>query len=144
MIYDHMGNNSATDDADCTIGTLLPMWESTSRPRKSFSCKIHPDRILEISVLGHTLTLRQLAPQTQVQQPDLRCAANADSLLAHMPFNKKNKLDLVLFCGSPGAGKSTFYWDHLKPLGYERVNQDILKTVHCSFARPQQVHLPSY
>ncbi|KAK5171281.1 DNA kinase/phosphatase Pnk1 [Saxophila tyrrhenica] len=43
-------------------------------------------------------------------------------------FTKKNKLDLVLFCGSPGAGKSTFYWQHMEPLGYERVNQDTLKT----------------
>ncbi|MCJ1301277.1 hypothetical protein MMC08_004076 [Hypocenomyce scalaris] len=43
-------------------------------------------------------------------------------------FDRKNILDLVLFCGSPGAGKSKFYWDHLKPLGYERVNQDTLKT----------------
>ncbi|KAI9664569.1 MAG: hypothetical protein M1821_006015, partial [Bathelium mastoideum] len=38
-----------------------------------------------------------------------------------------NQIELVLFCGSPGSGKSTFYWKHLKP-GYERVNQDILKT----------------
>ncbi|KAI9923655.1 hypothetical protein MW887_008477 [Aspergillus wentii] len=37
-------------------------------------------------------------------------------------------LDLVIFCGSPGAGKSTFFWNHLEPLGYERVNQDVLKT----------------
>lgn len=43
-------------------------------------------------------------------------------------FTKQNTLDIVLFCGSPGAGKSTFYWTHLQPLGYERVNQDILKT----------------
>ena len=43
-------------------------------------------------------------------------------------FTKKNDLELVIFCGSPGAGKSTFYWQHLQPLGYERVNQDILKT----------------
>lgn len=34
-----------------------------------------------------------------------------------------------MFCGSPGAGKSTFYWTYLEPLGYTRVNQDILKTV---------------
>ena len=43
-------------------------------------------------------------------------------------FSKKNDLDIVLFCGSPGAGKSTFYWQHMQPLGYERVNQDILKS----------------
>lgn len=42
---------------------------------------------------------------------------------------KKNPVDVVLFCGSPGAGKSSFFWRHLKPLGYERVNQDTLKTV---------------
>lgn len=35
----------------------------------------------------------------------------------------------VKLCGSPGAGKSTFYWKQLQPLGYERVNQDILKSV---------------
>ena len=43
-------------------------------------------------------------------------------------FEKVNDKDIVLFCGPPGAGKSTFYWDHLKPLGYERINQDILKS----------------
>lgn len=45
-----------------------------------------------------------------------------------LPFLKKNPVELVIFVGSPGAGKSTFYWNHLQPLGYERVNQDILKT----------------
>ncbi|PNY25817.1 Bifunctional polynucleotide phosphatase/kinase, partial [Tolypocladium capitatum] len=43
-------------------------------------------------------------------------------------LDKKNKRDIVLFCGPPGAGKSTFYWKHLKPLGYERINQDTLKS----------------
>ncbi|KAJ5084375.1 hypothetical protein NUU61_008954 [Penicillium alfredii] len=44
------------------------------------------------------------------------------------PFSRMHPVELVIFCGSPGAGKSTFYWNHLKPLGYERVNQDILKS----------------
>ncbi|ROV92187.1 hypothetical protein VMCG_09317 [Cytospora schulzeri] len=43
-------------------------------------------------------------------------------------FAKKNDKDIVLFCGPPGAGKSTFYWKYLKPSGYERVNQDLLKS----------------
>ncbi|RDW60330.1 putative DNA 3'-phosphatase Tpp1 [Aspergillus mulundensis] len=44
------------------------------------------------------------------------------------PFLRKRPLELVILCGSPGAGKSTFFWDYLKPLDYERVNQDILKS----------------
>ncbi len=58
--------------------------------------------------------------------------------LSHFPFveqvaedgpcpAKTNDKDIILFSGSPGAGKSTFYWKYLKPLGYERVNQDTLK-----------------
>ncbi|PGH04098.1 polynucleotide kinase 3'-phosphatase [Helicocarpus griseus UAMH5409] len=43
-------------------------------------------------------------------------------------FAKKNDIELVIFCGSPGSGKSTYYWRYLKPLDYERVNQDILKS----------------
>lgn len=33
---------------------------------------------------------------------------------------------MVIFCGSPGAGKSTF-WKNYMPQ-YERVNRDTLKT----------------
>jgi bifunctional polynucleotide phosphatase/kinase len=40
---------------------------------------------------------------------------------------KPNDQDIVLFVGFPGAGKSTFYWKYLEPLGYERINQDTLK-----------------
>ncbi|KAI9734723.1 MAG: hypothetical protein M1818_006710 [Claussenomyces sp. TS43310] len=46
----------------------------------------------------------------------------------HPLASRKNDKDVVLFCGSPGAGKSTTYWRYLKPLGYQRVNQDTLKT----------------
>jgi bifunctional polynucleotide phosphatase/kinase len=44
-------------------------------------------------------------------------------------FTKPDTPEIIMFCGSPGAGKSSFYWKHLQPLGYARVNQDILKTV---------------
>ncbi|KAF2656772.1 PNK3P-domain-containing protein [Lophiostoma macrostomum CBS 122681] len=43
-------------------------------------------------------------------------------------YSKTNTVEIVLFCGSPGAGKSSFYWRYLQPLDYARVNQDILKT----------------
>ncbi|CAZ79331.1 unnamed protein product [Tuber melanosporum] len=43
-------------------------------------------------------------------------------------FTKSSKQEIVLFVGPPGAGKSTFYRRNLEPLGFERVNQDTLKT----------------
>ena len=60
--------------------------------------------------------------------PYLEMQLDTQTDLSPIVFTKKNDVDVVLFCGSPGAGKSTFYWQHLQPLGYERVNQDILKT----------------
>ncbi|KAF9738760.1 bifunctional polynucleotide phosphatase/kinase [Paraphaeosphaeria minitans] len=54
--------------------------------------------------------------------------AAVESTDALTEFQKAGPLEIVLFCGSPGAGKSSFYWRHLQPLGYARVNQDILKT----------------
>ncbi|KAJ4400513.1 DNA kinase/phosphatase Pnk1 [Didymella pomorum] len=50
------------------------------------------------------------------------------STSANPVITKTDVLDIVLLVGSPGAGKSSFYWKHLQPLGYGRVNQDILKT----------------
>lgn len=54
--------------------------------------------------------------------------AAEDGQAPDVVFENENDKDLVLFCGPPGAGKSTFYWRYLKPLGYERVNQDTLKS----------------
>lgn len=69
-------------------------------------------------------------PPTYLANLESAALANADALVT-VPFIKMNPQELVIFCGSPGAGKSSFFWDVLQPLGYERVNQDILKTV-CS------------
>jgi bifunctional polynucleotide phosphatase/kinase len=49
--------------------------------------------------------------------------------IAKTTLTKPDTPEIIMFCGSPGAGKSSFYWKHLQPLGYARVNQDILKTV---------------
>ncbi|CAK7206598.1 DNA kinase/phosphatase Pnk1 [Sporothrix eucalyptigena] len=43
-------------------------------------------------------------------------------------FIKSDGQEMVVFCGPPGAGKSTFFRTHLEPLGFERVNQDTLKS----------------
>lgn len=67
---------------------------------------------------------RTLEPRTYLKEM-------VDSAMT--PFCKANPLDIIVFCGSPAAGKSTFYWTTLKPLGYERVNQDILKSVGSFF-----------
>lgn len=62
---------------------------------------------------------------------NLQSAAEIETTKSRIvpPFTKASPQELVIFCGSPGAGKSTFFWEVLQPLGYERVNQDILKTV---------------
>jgi bifunctional polynucleotide phosphatase/kinase len=44
-------------------------------------------------------------------------------------FKNPGICEIALFVGSPGSGKSTFFTRYLKPLGYERINQDLLKTV---------------
>ncbi|PHH60716.1 hypothetical protein CDD81_1334 [Ophiocordyceps australis] len=51
-----------------------------------------------------------------------------DGHFEQVDFEKKDDCDVILFCGPPAAGKSTFFWRHLEPLGYERVNQDLLKS----------------
>lgn len=70
-------------------------------------------------------------PFTRAFEPTSYLHSAFATSLDASPFviEKKNALDIVLLCGSPGSGKSTFYRKHLQPLGYERVNQDTLKTV---------------
>lgn len=58
----------------------------------------------------------------------------SDIALVSPEYKKENPIEIVILCGSPGAGKSTFYWKQLEPLGFHRVNQDILKTVCAAFA----------
>ncbi|KAI5462046.1 DNA kinase/phosphatase Pnk1 [Mariannaea sp. PMI_226] len=73
------------------------------------------------------------APRTFVREFDLADhqfipEEESSAKTSKVNFEKTNNQDIVLFCGPPGAGKSTFYWNHLEPLGYQRINQDTLKT----------------
>lgn len=67
-------------------------------------------------------------PHVQSFDPVQHMKSASETDVTSAIFTKKHDLDIVLFCGSPGAGKSTYYWKHLQPMGYARVNQDILKT----------------
>ncbi|WPH01075.1 putative HAD-superfamily hydrolase,subfamily IIIA, polynucleotide kinase 3 phosphatase [Acrodontium crateriforme] len=67
-------------------------------------------------------------PYTQSFDPET-FLVSADSVeTPTVDFKKNHDVELVLFCGSPGSGKSTFYWRQMESLGYARVNQDLLKT----------------
>jgi bifunctional polynucleotide phosphatase/kinase len=43
-------------------------------------------------------------------------------------FTKRSSPEVIVFVGTPGAGKSSFFKKHLEPLGYQRANQDTLKS----------------
>lgn len=84
-------------------------------PEEFFQGEAARDFARDFDLANHPFQATASAPAPASEQPD-------------MVFEKTNNQDIVLFCGPPGAGKSTFYWKHLKPLGYERVNQDLLKS----------------
>lgn len=106
-----------------------PKGAKASAANKDFSCS---DRNL-----AHNIDLQYHTPEEFFLGETPR-AFSRDFDPADFPFamekdedvagvQKSEKQDVILFCGPPGAGKSTFYWKYLKPLGYERVNQDVLK-----------------
>ncbi|KAJ4122745.1 DNA kinase/phosphatase Pnk1 [Fusarium equiseti] len=99
---------------------------------KDFSCS---DRNF-----AHNVGIKYLTPEEFFLGEKARSYAREFDLAEHpfnddaqsgssaVTFSKTNDKDIILFCGPPGAGKSTFYWKSLKPLGYARINQDQLKT----------------
>jgi len=75
----------------------------------------------------------QARPFVRTFEPGAMLEASQRTDAGPVVFGMRNEVEIVVFVGCPGAGKSTFYWNHLKPLGFERVNQDILKTVSEGF-----------
>ncbi len=103
---------------------------------KDFSCS---DRNL-----AHNLGIKYFTPEEYFLGEEAREFAREFNLQTFpqpqpgeqpsIHFEKPKTKEIVIFCGPPGAGKSTFYWKHLEPLGYQRVNQDTLKRlVHLFF-----------
>ncbi|RAL64556.1 hypothetical protein DID88_002030 [Monilinia fructigena] len=109
------------------VGDAAGRDASTERP-KDFSCS---DRNFaeNIGIKFYTpeeYFLREAPkPFTRTFEPADYSSGNTT---APPKYKKGSPTDVVILCGSPGAGKSTFYWKQLEPLGYARVNQDILKT----------------
>ncbi|KAL1612424.1 DNA kinase/phosphatase Pnk1 [Paraconiothyrium brasiliense] len=134
LLEDHDLERAGTVDLDNSffVGDAAGRRASGSRT-KDFSCG---DRNFAANVGIHFHTpeeyfleedpspfIREFDPTVVLQE-----AAAISTDATSEPFSKAVSLEIVLFCGSPGAGKSSFYWRHLQPLGYARVNQDILKT----------------
>lgn len=118
-------------DAGGRVATLGKSSEGTTATKKDFSCS---DRNFAHNVGISYKTPEEFflgeKPRDFTRDFDLAsfpfeaAAQGEDTEL----FKKTNDKDIVMFCGPPGAGKSTFFWNYLKPLGYERINQDTLKS----------------
>ena len=122
------------------VGILLQTLVSNLKRQKSTSSMRSHCHSQELLNLLHCSTQHLLPRQTPVRR--FRPAFYSHSgfcshTIAPIIIEKKSSLDIILLCGSPGSGKSTFYWTKLNPLGYERINQDTLKTVRTSSSVPQ-------
>ncbi|KAL2214552.1 polynucleotide kinase 3 phosphatase [Sarocladium strictum] len=103
--------------------------EGTTAAAKDFSCS---DRNFAHNVGGITFQTPEeffLGQEPREFTREFDLAAHPQGEDSAVLFEKSDDAqEIVVMCAAPGAGKSTFFWRHLKPLGYERVNQDILKS----------------
>jgi len=128
-------NNLSTTDVDIShsifVGDAGGRTEA-GRVKKDFSCSDR-DMAANAGVPYQTpeefFLDEQARPFVRTFEPAAFLEASQRTDASPVVFTMRNQVEVVVFVGSPGAGKSTFFWDHLQPLGFERVNQDILKTV---------------
>lgn len=107
--------------------------ERTTTREKDHACSDR-DLAVNIGITFHTpeeYFLRQ-SPEPFVRDFDpkqfLESQASNALQVSQASFQKRNAQELVIFSAPPAAGKSTFFWQVLQAQGYERVNQDILKS----------------
>lgn len=128
--YDLLAEGAVDMDGSFYIGDAAGR-EKTDKRRKADWASSDRDLAANIGIPFQTpeefFLGQDVEPYTPAFDPSTYLSEVAVEKVA-TTFEKKHKLDLVIFCGSPGAGKSTFYWRVLEPLGYARVNQDTLKT----------------
>ncbi|KAK4160258.1 polynucleotide kinase 3 phosphatase-domain-containing protein [Cladorrhinum sp. PSN259] len=120
------GGRIATTTVAATAG-VLGKAKAVTIP-KDFSCS---DRNMAANIGIKYLTpeqffLGETEERKWVRDVDLEKFGFSED--EDMKWEKKYEKEMVLFVGPPGAGKSTFSSKYLSPLGYERVNQDLLKT----------------
>jgi bifunctional polynucleotide phosphatase/kinase len=132
LLADHglEGNGSVDMDGSFYVGDAAGR-EKTDKRQKADWASSDRDLAANIGVRFQTPEEFFLGEDVEPYTPafDPSAYLSGDALeLATVKFEKRHERELVIFCGSPGAGKSTFYWRVLEPLGYVRVNQDILKS----------------
>lgn len=137
MLVDYGLNHEVTDvdrEQSLFVGDAAGReGDKAAKVRKDHSCSDR-DFAANVGVQFHTPEEYFLGepakPYTRSFDPKsyLQTTLTSDTDASPLNFSKTNDIEIVLFCGSPGSGKSTFFWKHLEPLGYARVNQDLLKT----------------
>ncbi|KAI9671732.1 MAG: hypothetical protein M1831_003260 [Alyxoria varia] len=133
FVGDAAGRTAAVDEGGKAKGTQKNKGGNKPANAKDFACS---DRDFAANVGIKFLTPEEFflkMPERPFQRAFDPASYLVDEMVtaageATQGLQKKHELDVVVICGSPGSGKSTYYWRYLEPAGYERVNQDILKT----------------
>ncbi|KAL1797383.1 hypothetical protein ACET3X_003989 [Alternaria dauci] len=133
LLQDHNLENAESIDLDNSVfvGDAGGR-EAVAGGVKDHSC-VDRDFAANVGIPFHTpeeyFCHEEPRPFVRAFEPVAYTAERAEgSTTALNTFTPPATPEIVMFCGSPGSGKSSFYWKHLQPLGYDRVNQDILKT----------------
>lgn len=128
--YDLQGENAVDMDGSFYIGDAAGR-EKTDRRKKADWASSDRDLAANIGVRFQTPEEFFLCEDVEPYVPSFdptTYLSETEVANAAASFTRKHDRELVIFCGSPGAGKSTFYWRVMEPLGYARINQDTLKT----------------